>query len=389
MLRQQATEMLEQQIIPFWLALRNKEHGGFYGYMGNDLVVNPKAEKGCILNSRILWFFSQCAKELHNEDCRRAADHAYRFLRDRFVDREFGGVYWSVDYQGQPLDDSKHTYNQAFAVYGLSAYYEATGDAGALDLARSLFQVIDLRCQDSGGYLEALDRQFRPVSNEKLSENGVMAERTMNTLLHVFEGCSALYHAAPDPTVERAMRKILRIYQEKVYNPDLHRQEVFFNRNYDSLIDLHSYGHDIESSWLIDWGCDLLGDTELSAQIHAIDSALARNIYETAYSGHSVANECEKGVVDTTRIWWVQAEAVLGFVNQWEKHRSDIEFLTAAEDVFQYIQAVQTDRRSGEWFWAVDEKGCPDSAQPMVSPWKCPYHNGRMCLELIRRDPHA
>ncbi len=389
MLREAAREMLERRLIPFWLALRDDERGGFYGYMGHDLAVDKAAEKGCILNSRILWFFSRCAKYLRRGDCLGAADHAYRFLRDRFVDREFGGVYWSVDAAGRPLDDSKHTYCQSFAVYALAAYYETIGNREALDLARSLFRVIQERCRDAGGYLEAFDRQFRPVSNEKLSENGVMASRTMNTLLHVFEGCAGLYQAAPDPAVERAMREILTIYREKVYNPVLKRQEVFFDGDYRSLIDLTSYGHDIESSWLMDWGCDLLGDGELSAQIHAIDSALAENVYEAAFRGRSVANECERGTVDATRVWWVQAEAVLGFVNRWEKKPSDTHFLNAAEDVFRHIQTVQTDPRSGEWFWAVDEQGRPDPSRPMVSPWKCPYHNGRMCLELIRRDPHA
>lgn len=389
MLKEAAREMLEDRLIPFWLSLRDRENGGFYGYMDHDLNLRKGSEKGCILNSRILWFFSRCAGELVRPDLLEAAKEAYIFLRDCFVDRRYGGLFWSVTATGEPADDTKHTYCHAFAVYALSAYFMVSGDRGALVLARDIFDLMESKCADAEGYLESFARDFRPEANEKLSENGVVAERTMNTLLHVFEGYAGLYEATGDVRVGRAMRDILGIFEEKVYNPALRRQEVFFDKTYHSLIDLTSYGHDIETSWLLDWGCGLLGDRELSERIGLMDSSLCRNVFESAFDGHSVANERERGVTDGTRIWWVQAEAVLGFVNQWEKDPQDRRFLDAAEGVFDFIRSRQTDSRCGEWFWAVDRQGVPDRTQPMVSPWKCPYHNGRMCLEIIRRDPHA
>lgn len=385
-LKEQARVMLEGRLIPFWSALLDEIYGGYYGYVDHDLHVDKQAEKGCILNSRILWFFSRCASQLGRADCLEQAKHAFRFLTDRCLDREKGGVYWSLRYDGAPLDYSKHTYAQAFAVYGLSAYYEASGDPAALETARGLFRLIEEKCRDEGGYLEAFDRDFRPASNEKLSENGVMAQRTMNTLLHVFEGCAGLYQASGDPDAGRAMREILGIYTEKIFDPLRCRQKVFFDMDYHSLIDLHSYGHDIESSWLMDWGTALLGDEALTRRVAQVDQALACTIYDRAYRDRSVLNECERGVDDTHRVWWVQAEAVLGFLNAWEKSGED-RFRDAALDVFRYIQDVLVDPRPGsEWFWRVDEKGVPDRSRPLVEPWKCPYHNGRMCLEIIRRN---
>ena len=386
MLKQEARAMLEDRLIPFWKSLRDNTYGGYYGYLDFDLNLDKQAEKGCILNSRILWFFSRCAKELGREDCLEEARHAYQFLTGRCIDQKNGGVFWSLTYDGVPLDTTKHTYNQAFAIYALSAYYEASGDPEALALARGLFALIEGRCRDEGGYLEAFDQQFHPASNEKLSENGVLAERTMNTLLHVFEGYSGLYQVSHDPEVKKAMLEILDIYQEKIYNPELHRQEVFFDRNYHSLIDLHSYGHDIESSWLIDWGCSLLEEPERMEQIGRIDQALAHRIYERAYVNASVLNECERGVDDTTRVWWVQAEAILGFLNAWEKEPMFTPF-RAAGSIWNYIETVLVDPRPGsEWFWEVDENGVPASRKPIVEPWKCPYHNGRLCLEILRRN---
>lgn len=385
---QHAKQMLEQTIIPFWVKLRDDTYGGYIGWVGHDLAANPKAEKGCILNSRILWFFSEAAALTGREDLRREADHAYAFLSQSCLDSVNGGVYWSLNYDGTPLDTTKHTYNQAFAIYALSAYYRLTGNSQALEQAMGLFHVIEDHCADAEGYLEAFTVNWGPESNEKLSENGVMAAKTMNTLLHVFEGYSGLYQACHAPEVKQKLRRILDIYIHKIYSPELGRQLVFFDEHYNSIIDLYSYGHDIESSWLIDWGCDLLGDSVLSQQIHEINSNLAQNVYRAAYYNHSLANECDRGKVDAYRVWWVQAEAVLGFVNQWAKHPEQECFRQAAADTFRFIQEKVTDHRPGsEWFWRVDENGLPDPGKPIVEPWKCPYHNGRMCMELIRRNP--
>lgn len=382
-----AKGMLTKKLLPFWQGLRD-ENGGYYSYLDFDLCLDKQAEKGCILNSRILWFFSQAAMTLKDDSLIPYARHAYNFLREKCLDQEQGGVYWSVTHDGKPLDDTKHTYNQAFAIYALSAYYRLTKEKDALELAHKLFLLIEDRCTDQGGYLEAFTRDFRPASNEKLSENGVMATRTMNTLLHVFEGYAGLYEAAQDPQVATAMGRILNIYAGKIYNVNRHRQEVFFDGEYNSLIDLTSYGHDIESSWLIDWGCALLRNEDLSQTIAAIDSDLADSVLKSAFDGRSLANECERDVVDGHRVWWVQAEALLGFVNEFIKHPDRTDCRDAAAELWKYINEKVVDPRPGsEWFWRLEADGTPDREKPIVEPWKCPYHNGRMCMELIRRDP--
>ena len=385
-LLEKARRMLEENIIPSWQGLRDDEYGGYVGHVDFSMQSDSKAEKGCILHSRILWFFSEAALLLNRMDLAADAEHVYSFFTQHCMDREQGGVYWSVSYDGSPMDTTKHTYNQAFALYALSSYYRLTKNPNAKQLAYQLFDLIQEKAFDGAGYLEAFDRNWKPASNEKLSENGVMASRTMNTLLHVFEAYSGFYRATQDERVAEAMRTILQIYQEKVFNPERNRQEVFFDLDYNSLIDLHSYGHDIESSWLIDDGCSLLGDAALNQTIFAIDDRLAEGIYQTAYQNHSVLNECENGVDDETRVWWVQAESVLGFYHMYEKH-GDCQYLQAAQDIFSYIEQyfLVSDHKS-EWFWAVDKDGKPMQNLDIVNGWKCPYHNGRMCLELIRRN---
>ena len=378
---------LKDDLIPFWSNLMDKEYGGFYGYMDYKLRLDKQSIKGCILNSRILWFFSNAYMILGEESLLEEAKHAFRFLKEYCWDKEYGGVYWSLTYDGRPEDTTKHTYNQAFAVYALSSYYKAAGDGEALKLAEALYQIIEQRCRDEKGYLEAFDRQFCPTDNEKLSENGVLAERTMNTLLHVLEAYTEFYDVTQNLHVKNNLKLILDIVAEKIYNPALHRQEVFFDLEYHTLLDLHSYGHDIEAAWLIDRCVDVLDDDSYRAKITPITRVLTEEIYKTAFTGRNLSNECEKGKVDTDCVWWVQAEAIVGFMNGFEHDSSRNDYLEAANAIWGFIKDYMIDHRKGsEWYWLVDKDGKPYMDKPIVDQWKCPYHNGRMCMEVIRRN---
>jgi mannobiose 2-epimerase len=387
MMVNEVREHLENVIIPFWKRLRDNEHGGYYGFMDYDLKVDQKAVKGCILNSRITWFFSNAYMILKEESLLEEAKHGFEFMKKYCMDKENGGIYWSIKYDGTPEDTIKHTYNQAFSIYALSSYYDASKDEEALKMAYDLFHLIELKCKDEIGYLEAFDKEFHEIDNDKLSENGVIAHKTMNTLLHVFEAYTELYRVTKNKEVKARLEWIMDTFADKVYNKELHRQEVFFDKYMNSILDLHSYGHDIETAWLIDRGVEILEEKKYEDKMYPITKDLTKQIYEVAFDGHSLNNECEKGEVNTSRIWWVQAETVVGFLNGYEKDPSKKEYLEAAKNAWEYIREYVWDKREGsEWFWEVDTTNKPTSKKPIVEPWKCPYHNGRMCFEVIRRN---
>lgn len=381
-------EHLVNDLIPFWQGLKDEENGGFYGYLSYDLKLDKKAVKGCILNSRILWFFSNAYMVLGDPSLLESATHAYQFLKEHCVDDEFGGVFWSLTYDGKPEDTTKHTYNQAFSIYALASYYDASKNPEALEIAWKLYDLVESKCKDEYGYLEAFTRSFEPEENDKLSENGVIAEKTMNTLLHVFEAYTELYRVTKEEKVAKQIRFMMDIIKDKVFNKEIGRQEVFFDRTWNTLIDLYSYGHDIETAWLVDRGLEVLDDEAYTNMLSPITKIITENIYNRAYIDHSLVNESENGVVDTTRVWWVQAEAVVGFLNGYQK-QEDKKFLDASVDIWNYIKKYFIDKRNGsEWFWSVKEDHTPDE-KPIVEPWKCPYHNGRMCFEVLRRMKDA
>ena len=303
----------------------------------------------------------------------------------RFEDPDNGGMYWSVTYDGKPADTTKHTYCQAFAIYGLAAYYRLTGKQEALDKAMKLFRIIEGRCKDEGGYLEALKADFSPESNEKLSENGVMASRTMNTLLHVVEAYTELHRAHPDIQVMVACVEGLNQLLDRVYNPRKRRMDVFFDGDFRPLLDMQSYGHDIEGSWLIWDSAATFIRPEGQEPWRKMCLDLLESATERAFADHGLDYETVDGVTNRSRDWWPQAEAMLGFEFGW-RMTGDPVWLSRLRTQWEYVKRVIVDpREGGEWYYAAGEDGTP-SVKPVVEEWKCPYHNGRMCLRLMTAD---
>lgn len=388
MLADKCRKELTERIVPFWNRLRDDENGGFYGFMDNDLNVDKTADKGVILTSRILWFYSSCYRTLGDKYLLDNARHAYEFLK-KCVDTVNGGVWWTMTYDGKPSDTMKHTYNQAFAIYALSSYYLASRDKTALDLALELFHTVENKCRDDVAYLEAMSADWKVVPNDALSENGLMADKTMNTVLHLIEAYTVLLEACENgesANIEERLMFLLQITEDKIFNSDQHRLRVFFDRELNEIGDIHSYGHDIEASWLIDRACEVIGERRFMAKWRFIDLRIAENIYNIAFENGAVNNERENDKIDKKRVWWVQAESVVGFVNAYQQG-GDKKFLDAADRVFEWIETKQVDKReNSEWWGEVDFDGKPMQTVNMVNPWKCPYHNGRMCIEVINRN---
>lgn len=386
MLHEEMIKNYEEVILPYWKNLIDKNNGGFYGYVDYDLNINLKAEKGVILNSRILWFFSNAYLLTKQEDLLLYADHAYEFLIDKCLDHKNGGVFWMLNYDGSIKDSMKHTYNQSFAIYSLSAYYEATRKENARDSAMNLFQLIEKTCTDEYGYLESFTQDWELISNEKLSGNGLIADKTMNTLLHVLEAYTELYKITKNLEVRDRLINLLNIFHTKVFNRKKRRLEVFFDKKMNSIVDLYSYGHDIEASWLLDRACTVLDDQQISKKTKQYTDILVEDVFIKGFENGSMNNECLKGVINKTKVWWVQAESIVGFYNAYEKSK-DLKYLEVVNHLWNYIKENFIDKRNGgEWFWDLNEQGIPESRRPITEPWKCPYHNGRMCFEIYKRQ---
>ena len=417
-------DVVESNILRFWSTkMVDHEHGGFYGRIDAQEVLHPEAEKGAILNARILWSFSAAYRVFSHLS--PLSSHLQEYLematyaKDYFVshDQEYGGVYWSLDYKGNPFNTRKQFYAIGFAIYGLSEYARATGDREALDYALQLFDSIEEHAFDHefNGYIEATTRDWKPIADMRLSELDANYPKSQNTHLHIIEPYANLYRclkefraaescdyvpvigsvlplgiSVPQETllrVEAALRNIIGIFTDKILNPETHHLDLFFDMDWTRGAGrLESYGHDIECSWLIHEAALVLGDPYVLEKVEPVVRMVAKASEKGLRPDGSMIHEAnlDTGHVDDDLHWWVQAENVVGWYNLYQ-HFGDKDALDKAIRCWQYIKDQIIDYEHGEWHWSRHPDGSLNTVDDKAGFWKCPYHNSRMCLEIIER----
>ena len=380
---------LENNILPFWMnKMEDNEEGGFYGQITGEDELKPEASKGAILNARILWTFSSAYRLLKKPEYLETATRAKRYLIDRFYDPQYGGIYWELDYKGNPLDTKKQIYAIGFAIYGLSEYARATGDEEALAYAQQLFDVIEQHSFDSeqNGYVEALTRDWQPIEDMRLSDKDENEKKTMNTHLHILEPYTNLYRVWKDEQLERQLRNLIEVFITRILDPQTGHLNLFFEEDWTNKYRIYSYGHDIEASWLIHEAALVLGDPELLKRIEPIIIRIARAADEGLNPDGSMIYEnfLDKQKIDRELHWWVQAENVVGHINLYQ-HFGDTEALDTAVRCWEFIKTKLIDHEHGEWHWSLLPDGTVNRRDDKAGFWKCPYHNGRMCMEVIER----
>lgn len=388
-LRKEVTEELEGNILPFWMnKMTDRERGGFYGRISGEDVLMPDEPKGAILNARILWTFSAAYRLLKKPEYLATATRAKRYLLDFFYDKQFGGIYWSVDCEGNPLDTKKQIYALGFAIYGLSEYARATGDEEALEYAIRLFEVIEKYSFDAekNGYVEALTRDWQPIADMRLSDKDENEKKTMNTHLHILEPYANLYRVWKDGRLKTQLKNLIELFVTKILDTQTYHLNLFFEDDWTNKYHLISYGHDIEASWLIHEAALVLGDETVLKQIEPVIVRIARAADEELNADGSMTYErfSDKGETDRELHWWVQAENVVGHLNLYQ-HFGDEEALSTALRCWQFIKDKLIDRENGEWYWSRFADGSINRNDDKAGFWKCPYHNGRMCLEINER----
>ena len=401
-LKAEVQDVLENNILDFWLSnMIDDEHGGFYGQMTGEGQLVKDADKGGILSARILWAFSAAYRVLGDPEYLMAATLIKDYIIEYFYDNEFGGTYWSVDYLGHPKDTKKQFYAIGFMIYGLSEYARATGDQQALDYAIKLFDCIEQHSLDkvNNGYIEAQTRQWNEIADMRLSELDANFPKSQNTHLHIIEPYTNLYRCLMESEtcpvssdvverVEKALRNLIDIFTDKILNPETHHLDLFFAMDWTREAGaLESYGHDIECSWLLHEAALVLGDQAVLNKVEPIVKLVAKASEKGLNADGSMVHEANLGTgyVDDDRHWWVQAETVVGFINLYQ-HFGDESALLKALHCWQYIKDNLIDREGGEWYWSRDAQGNINRRDDKAGFWKCPYHNSRMCLEIMERN---
>ena len=418
-MKQEMQDVLQDNILRFWLdKMQDQEHGGFYGRIDGSGVLHPEAEKGAILNARILWSFSAAYRVLGNQEYLDAATRAKDYIIEHFIDKEYGGVYWSLDYKGEPLDTKKQFYAIGFAIYGLTEYARATGDREALEYALDLYDCIEEHAFDRehNGYIEACTREWGEIADMRLSELDANYPKSQNTHLHIIEPYTNLLRCLKElraqescnyvpvlgsvlpvgvtvpvellARVEGSVRNLIDIFTDYILNPETHHLDLFFEMDWTRGAGrLESYGHDIECSWLMHEAALVLGDQKVLDKVEKIIVQVAKASEKGLRPDGSMIHEAnlDTGHVDDDLHWWVQAENVVGWYDIYQYY-GDEDALKKAVRCWQYIKENLVDTINGEWFWSRHSDGTLNTVDDKAGFWKCPYHNSRMCLEIIERN---
>lgn len=380
---------LLQNILPFWMEWGvDRVRGTILGSLTNDLVVDRDAARGALLSARVLWTYS-AAYLVHREPAfLEMARLAHDDLIKNFWDVEHRGFFWSIDAAGRPLNPRKQVYGQAFAIYALTEFHRASGLREPLDRAIELYRLLEQHARERthGGYVEAFSREWGTIEDMRLGEADMNVPKSQNTHLHVMEAYTNLLRVWPDAAAKESQTALVNVMLDRILDERTGHLKLFFSRDWVSQTNVVSYGHDIEAAWLFLEAAEVLGDRELVARLKPLVVKIAEvTLAEGVDEDGALFNAgTPSGIVDFGKEWWPQAEAVVGFLCAYQVS-GDERHLRAALRCWDFIATSLVDRNHGEWFRGVDREGRVLAQHLKVSFWKCPYHNGRACLEASRR----
>jgi cellobiose epimerase len=376
-------------ILRYWEQFAaDTNHEGFYGRIDQENIVHKKAPRGSVLNARILWTFSAAYNQFHHPVYLELASRAYQYLRAHLTDPDFGGLYWSVDWQGRIHEPHKQVYAQAFGIYGMSEYFRASQNPEALEQAVELYGLIEQYSRDPlyGGYIDAFSRDWTFLQDKRLSAKDENVSKTMNTHLHVAEAYANLYVVHPSPKLRQDIQELLQIFNEKIIHKQTHHLGLFFSDDWKMDDRIISYGHDIEAGWLLQSCAESIQDSELITQAKKnaiqITEAVMEGLDEDGGLWYEYNRETGKRTDE--KHWWPQAEALIGLCNAWQLTRNN-RYKNALLKNWHFIRNHILDSSGREWLWGIDQNKNKMPGQDKVGIWKCPYHNSRACMELLRR----
>ncbi len=367
----------------------DNEYSGFYGRIDSKNQVIPKSSKGLILNTRILWTFSVAYNYLKKKEYLQIADRAYNYIINNFYDKDNGGYFWEVDFEGKPLNTRKQIYGQAFTIYSFSEFYKTQRKEESLNYAKELFLLIEKYSYDkkNKGNIEALDIKWQLLEDMRLSNKDANEPKSMNTLLHLLESYTNLYSIWKDGALYKKIKSLIDIFLEKIIDPYEDHFNLFFDMDWTIKSSLISYGHDIEGSWLLTEAAEVLKDEKLLKKVNKSALKLVDHTINYGMDNESsLYYEYDKNSkhLNDDKHWWPQAEAMVGFINAWQIIKEE-KYLLYLFKFWEFIKKFFINRENGEWNTKINKNNIIIENQDRVNSWKGPYHNTRALIELLKR----
>jgi len=397
-LKERADWNARECIFPFWTSeyILDEENGGFYGKVTRDMEIVKDEPRSLVLTGRMVYAFSNAWMLYRDEIYLDRAKRAFDYLEKYFYDPVYGGAYSTVSYKGEVIDDNKPTYAESFLIMAAAAYYHATRDQRAYEIALESFRIMEEKVKIAPGvYRNGFTRDWSKPAEMRFGSgrravsmpDGIMFQH------HLCQAYEQLYRATNDPIVGKALREFSEYICETLYDPEYRCFKGFMDKEGNRLGTRQSFGHDCEISYLAMDIAELVGDDELISKTKDVCKAVLKQVLENDFDSYgSLFNggDLATGQREESRVWWAQAEAVTAMLCGYEL-TGDTAYLDACMKQLEYIEKYFVDRKDGDWFnnVIVDEQGwrIVDGMHGFdkLNAGKCPFHNSHMCFEVIRR----
>ncbi len=393
---QRLEKILSENIAPFWIRKSlDRTNGGYIIDFGPASEPRGAGPKALVTQARMVWYFARMARAGRNvQQNLSAAEIGYRFLKEKLWDEKNGGFYWEVDPTGdKKLMRRKHLYGQSYGLYAVSEYYLASKRKDVLKFATRIFEVLEERAHDRtcGGYIEYFNESWTAPPADELSYMGVPPDwKLMNTHLHLMEAMTTFYRASALPKARERLLELIDIDSNAVVRKDVGACTDKYRRDWTPILDpgfaVVSYGHDIESVWLLADACEAAGIPVYPY----LDLFRTLWRYSLKYGyDRSAGGFYESGPVNQTadelrKIWWVEAEAIVSALYMY-RLTGDTQYLEIFDKTLDFIEQHLVDWHNGEWHEFITPDGRTGGSK--AHAWKAAYHDGRAmieCLQLLK-----
>jgi cellobiose epimerase len=385
--------------------------GGYYSDLNYKWELDGPQQKMVVTQARHVWAAATAAMFYQREKAlRRIAAHGVAFLQNKMWDSTYGGFFNLVERQGNPILDNgtivKQAYGIAFAIYGLAACYRAFGDTAALRLAIETFRWLDTHGHDPvyGGYFQFLTRDGTPYVNGY----GGAPAKDQNSSIHLLECFTELYRVWPDPVLKERLQSCLRIVRDTITTPKGY-MHLFFQRDWTPVsyrdsstavrqrhydLDHVSFGHDIETAYLLLEASEVLGLQHDTTTLrvaktmvdHGLDNGFDKKHGGVFDGGYYFRGDAHATIVRNTKEWWVQTEAFNSFLMMADLFPKDPHgYYRAFRKQWDYCKQYLIDREHGGWYWGGVDSVPQNIYSPKGSIWKGNYHTSRALINCIRR----
>jgi cellobiose epimerase len=365
---------MAKELVEFWAAHGpDLVHGGFHGFLDRRGRPTAPTDKGVIQQARHLWSFSTWYERREpTASIRALAESPYHFLVDHMCDTADGEFYYKVTRDGRAaVDPKKLLYAQAFAIYGLSTYGRVFGDREAVDRALRCFDSVDARAHDRvySGYDQRDDIAWLVAG----------AQKDTNTHIHLMEAFTALLDTTGEERVRTRLGELVDVCVHKLLQSQGYVHADFETDFTPVGAPLTSYGHDLETAWLLVDACRALGEypKDVLGGARAMGLHSAERGFDHERGGYFYAGPPGQPPMRYEKVWWVQFEALPGL---WWLYRltGDPVHLLRLDRTLSWLETGGHDHEFGGWYYAVNPNGTlAPPGDHKGELWKASYHEMR------------